>query len=310
LENGELGQTVWKDAAARARLEAWFERFRSRIPVPTGSREVQTRFGPSHVLLAGPPDAPPLVCLHAMRTGSAHLLSELPGLAGQFRLIAPDLPGQSVRGPQLRLKLSDDTLARWLVDVLDDLDLGGVDLFGVSFGGFVARLTASTVPDRVHRLALLVPAGIANGSHWKGLTRMAWPMMRYQLSRSERNLQRFLDPLLTTWDTDWAAFMGESLRDMRLDMRIPPLATDADLRRLTMPLLVLGAADDISFPGAEVVRRVRAIVPHAEGEVIAGCRHCPPTTAEFRSWLASRLTDFFHPDTRAGADVALDPVAR
>ena len=65
-----------------------------------------------------------------------------------------------------------------LRDVLDGLGLGTVNLFGVSWGGFVARLAASTFPDRARRLALLVPAGIASGSVWKGLTRMAVPAQR------------------------------------------------------------------------------------------------------------------------------------
>ncbi|MEM7393611.1 MAG: alpha/beta hydrolase, partial [Verrucomicrobiota bacterium] len=73
-----------------------------------------SRFGNSHVLLAGPPDGPPLVCLHAMRTGSAFLTSELNLLLDRFRVIAPDLPGQSVRGPQLRMSLTDDSHVQWL----------------------------------------------------------------------------------------------------------------------------------------------------------------------------------------------------
>ena len=90
-----------------------------------------------------------------MRTGSAHLLSELGPLLHRFRVIAPDLPGQSVRGPQVRLPLDDDSNGRRLLDVLDGLGLSEVNLFGVSWGGFVARLTASMAPDRVRRLALL-----------------------------------------------------------------------------------------------------------------------------------------------------------
>ena len=251
-----------------------------------------TRFGPGHVLLAGPADAPPLVCLHAMRTGAAHLLSELGPLAGRFRLVAPDLPGQSVRGPQVRLPLSDDSYAHWLVDVLDGLGLDRAGLFGVSFGGFVARLTAGAVPDRVGRLALLVPAGIANGSHWLGLTRMALPLLRYRVWRSEANLRRLLAPLFTTWDADWAGYTGDAVRDMPFDIRVPPLATDEQLRALAVPVLVLGAAEDISFPGAAVVGRVKAVLPHADAEVIPGCKHCPPTTPEFRGWLADRLGAF------------------
>lgn len=288
-----MGKMVWRDEAARGRLEAWYTRFHDRVPGPVEGREVPTRHGPSHVLLAGPADAQPLICLHAMRTGAAHLLSELGPLAARFRLIAPDLPGHSVRGPQVRLSLTDDSYAWWLLDVLDGLGLDTVDVFGVSFGGFVARLAAATAPDRVRRLALLVPAGIANGSHWKGLTKMALPLLRYRVWRSECNLRRLLAPLITTWDADWTEFMGESVRDMPFDLRIPPLATDEDLRKLTMPVLVLGAADDISFPGDVVVRRVKSLVPHADAEVIAGSKHCPPTTPEFRAWLAERLAAFF-----------------
>lgn len=282
----------WKTDEGRARLEGWYEKFLARIPARVESREVSTSIGLSHVLLGGPEDAPPLVCLHAMRTGAAHLLSELGPLFSEFRIIAPDLPGQSVRGPQVRLPLTDDSHARWLFEVLDGLGVDQVNLFGVSWGGFVARLVASSSPGRIRRLALLVPAGIANGSHWKGLTQMALPMIRYRMSGSEASLRRFLDPLLTTWDSDWAGYMGESLRDMPFDPRIPPLATDADLQRLTMPLMVLGAAEDISFPGEAVVSRVRSVLPNAEVEVIPGCKHCPPTTPEFQAWLSGRVTKF------------------
>lgn len=284
---------TWKNEAARSRLEAWFNRFRDRIPAPVESREVPTRYGPSHVLLAGRPDGPPIVCLHAMRTGSAFLVSELVFLLDRFRIIAPDLPGQSIRGLQVKLPLTDDSHARWLGDVLDGLDLAVVQMFGASWGGFVARHAATLAPDRVRRLALLVPAGIANGSHWKGLTKMALPLIRYKLWRSEGNLQRLLAPLVTTWDADWAGYTGDAIRDMPFDFRIPPLATDEELRQLTMPVLVLGAGDDISFPGEAVVRRVQALVPHADGEVIPNCKHCPPTTPEFRRWLAARLAAFF-----------------
>jgi pimeloyl-ACP methyl ester carboxylesterase len=301
-----VGETTWKNGAARGRLEAWFDRFRDRIPAPVEGREVPTRYGPSHVLLAGRPDGPPLVCLHAMRTGSAFLLSELIPLLGRFRVIAPDLPGQSVRGLQIRLPLTDDSHARWLLDVLDGLRLGTIDLFGVSWGGFVARQTASVAPDRIRRLALLVPAGIANGSHWKGLTRMVLPLLRYRVRRSERNLRRLLDPLFTTWNDDWAGYTGDAVRDMPFDLRIPPLATDDELRRLTMPVVVLGAAEDISFPGEAVVRRLRSVLPQAEGEVIPGSKHCPPTTPEFRNWLADRLTTFFGPAANTGPGTALD----
>lgn len=288
-----MSRTVWKSDAARQRLEDWYDRFLARVPVPCESRTITTASGSNHILLAGPADGTPIVCYHSMRTGAAHLLSELYPLAEHFRLILPDLPDQSVRGPQLNLSLKDDSLARWSCELLDALKLENVNVFGVSWGGFVARKLASTFPDRVRRLALLVPAGIVNGSHWKGLTRMALPLLRYRLRKSEANLKRFLDPLITTWDPFWAEYMAATLENLRTDLRIPPLATDHELRQLSMPVLALGAEDDLSFPGAALVKRIQSIVNHADCEVIAGSKHCPPTTPEFRKWLTGRLSAFF-----------------
>jgi 2-hydroxy-6-oxonona-2,4-dienedioate hydrolase len=287
-----MQETVWRDEASRARLEAWYRRFQERIEAPIESRVVGSSLGPSHVLLGGPPGAPPLVCLHAMRTSSAHLLSELHPLASRFRLIAPDLPGQSVLGPQVRPSLTDGSLADWLVQVLAELGIEKPHLLGVSWGGFVARRAASAHPEHFSSLVLIAPAGIVNGSHWRGLAQMALPMLRYRLRPSEANLRRVLRPLLTTWDEEWATYLGESLSDMRIDPRIPPLARDEELRTLRMRTLVLGADEDISFPGRAMVDRVSALMPGVEAELLEACKHCPPTTPEFRSWLAQRVSSF------------------
>lgn len=299
---GQKQTPVWRDEASRERLEAWHDRFRARIQTAVASETVDTSFGRSHVLFAGPEDAPPLICLHAMRTGSAHLLSELQLLASRFRLVAPDLPGQSVKGPQIRASLSDSSLAGWLVEVMDRLHIDKAHLLGISWGGFVARLAASEHPDRFHALVLIVPAGIVNGSHWRGFAQMALPLLRYRFNPSQANLRACLEPLLTTWDDDWASCIADTLKSMKIDPRIPPLAADETLRSLRVRTLVLGGDQDISFPGHPMVERVRALIPGVEAEVLAPCKHCPPTTPAFRSWLADRVTSFLsQPDTALAA---------
>lgn len=72
-----MNSPVWKTQAGHDRLNDCYVQFLHKVEGPTQSILVPTRHGPSHVLVGGPEDAPPLVCLHAMRTGSAFLLSEL-----------------------------------------------------------------------------------------------------------------------------------------------------------------------------------------------------------------------------------------
>jgi len=287
-----MSSIIWKNEAGRQRLEAFYDRFKAKIPAEISERKVPTRFGETNVLVAGPNDAPPIICLHAMRTGAPFLLSELGPLANDFRLFAPELPGQSIRGIHRKLRLDDRSYADWTEDVMDSLGLSEANLFGVSWGAYVAVLTAIAFPDRVSRLAVMVPAGIANGSHLTGLLQMAIPFARYKMRPNEANLKALLSPVLTTWDSDWAEFFACSLRDWRMDSRIPPLFPDDDLARLEMPVLVIGADQDISFPGERVIARVDQLIPHAETDLLKDCKHCPPTDAEFRDWLASRLTRF------------------
>lgn len=296
-----MKSVIWKSEEGRERLEKWYQRFLSKIPSDHQSVTVPTRFGDSHVLQAGNADGPTLICLHAMRTGAAFLLAELGPLLPHFRVIAPDLPGQSVRGLDLRLSLKDNSHSDWLNDILDYFDIDCASVLGVSWGGFVARLAVSTTPQRFNKLALLVPAGIANGSHLTGLAKMLFPMIKYRMKPSEVNLKNLLAPILTNWDDDWGNFIGCSLRDMKIDRRIPPLASDADLKQLNTPTLVLAADQDISFPGKRVVERVNRLVPNVHAEIIPDCKHCPPSTDEFREWLAKRITDFLKQNDGEGS---------
>jgi len=193
---------------------------------------------------------------------------------------------------QNQLSLRDDSYAIWLIEILDGLGLSSPPLFGVSWGGFVARLTAADAPHRVSKLALMVPAGIANGSHLTGLAKMAFPMIRHSLWPTPNSLRSLLQPIVTTWDPDWADSISCALRDMKMDARVPPLATEAELRRLQMPTLVIAGDEDISFPGAAVVDRVQRFISNVETDLIEDCKHCPPTTEAFRAWLGDRLSRF------------------
>jgi pimeloyl-ACP methyl ester carboxylesterase len=283
---------IFRSDEGRARLEAWYDRFLGRVRAVVEHREVATAHGPSHVLVVGEADRPPLVCLHGALASSAHAAAELGPLADRFRVYLPDLPGQSVRGPLVRLPLKDDSLAKWFLEVLDGLGLDSVPLYGVSLGGFVARKAAVFAPRRVPKLVLLVPAGFVTGSVRKGFTKIMWPMTLYRWFPSEQRLRRFCEPLMTTMDDDWVHYMGDAVLEVRTDLRIPPLARPEMFKGFTMPTLVFGGDRDLSFPGGKLVARVKELIPHAETELIPNCKHCPPNTDAFRTWVADRITRF------------------
>jgi pimeloyl-ACP methyl ester carboxylesterase len=287
-----MSKSVLNTQQSQQRQEDWYRHFLSQIPGSTQSHWIDGSFGKSHVLEAGNASGPTLVCLHAMMTSSAHLLSELKPLLNEYHIYAPDIPGESARGIPQRLPYDDQSHQTWLLEILDALSIDTASVLGISLGGFIARKLATQSPERVEKLILVVPAGIVQGSVFKGLMNMMWPMLKYRLRPTESNLKTLLDPLLTKWDDDWGPYMGDAFRDFSMRTAIPPVASDDQLQSLSMPCLVIGADQDISFPGRPLIERVETCIPTVETELISDCKHCPPTTDEFRQWLANRVSNF------------------
>lgn len=282
---------IFKDERSRAVIEAAYERFRARIPGAEG-RVVPTRAGDTHVLSAGPEGAPTIVLFHGALASSAHVLGEMGPLRDRFRVHAVDVIGQSVKSADVRVDLDGPAYADWASDVLDALGLSKSHVYGVSWGGFVARKLAEHAPSRVDRLILMVPAGFVNGPFWEGLTELMIPMTLYRAFPSDARLRRFTAALLSTPDEEWIQYLGEAFRHYRMDMRVPPLAGAETLRGFTRPTLVFGADGDLTFPGEALAARVKALIPHAEIEMIEGSRHSPPTDDAFRARMADRVTRF------------------
>lgn len=102
--------------------------------------------------ISGPPDAPPLVLLHALGEDATDWVSVVPALARSRRVYALDLRGHGRSDCP-----GDYSLELMQADVLhflDTLGLGPVDLIGHSMGGIVAYLLAEEHPQRVSRLVL------------------------------------------------------------------------------------------------------------------------------------------------------------
>jgi pimeloyl-ACP methyl ester carboxylesterase len=283
---------MFVDAAKRDLAIRWCERFRQKISVPADEITVETSFGRTHALVAGPPDAPPLVVVHGALASSAHVLPELGPLVETRRIHAIDVLGQSAWSEDRRLPLDDDSYPRWLLETCDRLGLGRFALLGVSWGGFVASRAAISAPDRLTHLVLMVPAGLVANDFWPGFRDAGWPFLLYRMAPSKARFERFARSVYTTLDPEWTEWFGDALRSYRFDIRVPPLAKAGELDGIRCPTLVFGAEHDAQFPGARLLVRAKELVPHAEVELLEGSRHCPPLTDAFRRWLASRVEAF------------------
>ncbi|MFO1337958.1 MAG: alpha/beta fold hydrolase [Burkholderiaceae bacterium] len=110
-------------------------------------------------------DATPIVLIHGTSASLHTWEGWVAGLKTQRRVISFDLPGFGLTGPFAGQYAPDDyrgdTLARFVVDLLDQLHVQKAVLAGNSLGGEVAWRVAALAPARVDRLVLVDASGYA-----------------------------------------------------------------------------------------------------------------------------------------------------
>ena len=117
-----------------------------------------------HVRDEGPrDDAVPIVLIHGTSASLHTWEGWAAALKRQHRVISFDLPGFGLTGPFSGQYAPDDyrgdALARFVIDLLDQLKVQRAVLAGNSLGGEVAWRVASLAPQRVDRLVLVDASG-------------------------------------------------------------------------------------------------------------------------------------------------------
>ena len=284
---------IYRSLGGEAELMALYDEALARLGPGCETRRIGTSLGETHVILAGPEDAPPLVVLPGGNFLNPLCLSWFMPLAGAFRLHAPDIIGQPGRSSRTRPSARGDGHARWLVEVLDGLGLARAPFVGISYGaGLVLRL-AGLAPERVAGAALVSPAGIAAGPIWPMIRETALPMLLYRARPNRRRLLRAARPILTDLEEPYVRQLGLVYRHVKLDRQLPRAATAEELAGYESPTLLFSAENDLFFPAARVIPRAREIIPNLRVEALSDDHHVP--SRETFAGLNDRIAAFLNP---------------
>lgn len=259
---------LYRSEEGRQKILAHYDALIRRFPVPLTTSTIPTRYGGTHVMEWGNPKGPPLILLHGHATNSSMWQPYATSLP-QYRSIAIDIPGQPGKTINYVPRTDSTEYMHWLDDVWDTLGLKQATFLGMSFGGYLSIRYASRYPERVKALITLAPAGVSQVQ----IPRVLWSVLPAiigewgSLEAARRLGHGAFEPEMERMLTlSLGHYIG-------LPVLKPWLHSDDDLRRLTMPMLLLNGDDDDFFDGKASVERIRRLVPHVTAEVISGETH-------------------------------------
>jgi pimeloyl-ACP methyl ester carboxylesterase len=268
----------------------------SRIAVPGITSEPIS----THYLDAGSGD--PVVLLHGSGPGVsawANWQHTIPGLAREFRVLAPDTVGYGATSRPQDVHYSLRTWTDHILGFLDALGLEQVSLVGNSLGGRMSLDLAERHPDRVKRMVLMGSPGVGM-TLTEGLT----ALRAYE--PSPENMRSLLldyfavdksiitdelvriryEASVESWDAYRAMFFDPRHAGNELGI------TEEQARSIRTPSLVVHGREDKVVPPA-VSWTMANLLPNADLHVFAHCGHWTQIerAAEFTQLVASFLRD-------------------
>lgn len=264
-------ETMFRTPGGREAVLAEYDRKMDEWPVEWMSRYVETAWGSIHAVEAGPADAPAVILLHAASMSAWSWKPNVAGLAAERRVIAVDLPGEPGRSSLASLArpiMGDEDIAAFWTELFDALGVEQAALVGASAGGHQAMRIALLLPERVERITLLGPMGIANPT--PALVRMTAAML-LPIGPVDRLTTRWAlgtDERIRAEAYPWFSLV---LRHVVGRPTPPRRLTDEQLQSLRVPvLLVLAENDNLVGPAGPAAARAGAHIPDCRIEILPG----------------------------------------
>ncbi len=292
---------LYKSTAGYQAIMSWYDEALKLIDCPIESRFVKTRFGHTHMLVAGPENAEPLVLVPGVAGCAPLWRKQIPQFAEHFRVYALDIVGQPGRSDPNPPSFLNNDYSDWLCDVLDGLHIDRAHFAGTSVGGWIVLKLGIHAPGRVRKVVMLSPTGISRAK----LPVKIW--LTKVLNKS-KNSNELADDLTAksvsskspggsfgTFDRQLARLMALCTRHYRVDRSVGVYDENSQkvdllkglnvlrkfflsepkkiLRRFESPGLLVFGQHEVLYKPHQVAKRAKKLMPQLATEVIAGAGH-------------------------------------
>ncbi len=262
---------VFATPEARAKYMAAYEAMFALWKVQHECINVKTGYGSTHINVSGPNDGYPLVLLHAAGLTSTVWFPNIAQLSANHRVYAVDVIGDAGKSVADRLMKKRADYAKWLREVFEGLNIERCNLLGHSYGGWLTLNMALAYPDRLRKIILLAPA--ASFCPLGLMTKLILYLGEFGIHPPARSILEVAAARGTVLEETFIHHIEMVTRHCRPATMYPTVYTDAELKQIDIPaLLLIGAGDKIYNP-KKAIARAQRWMPDLTAEIIAKAGH-------------------------------------
>lgn len=221
-------------------------------PVPMEKVYIPTSLGKTFCIKSGDETLPPMILIHGSLSNSAAWMADIKRLNEQYQTFCFDIPGDPGGSEDRRFSWDGPSFSRWIMECMDSLKLDKAVVGGLSLGGWASLRFAIDHPEMVSKLFLLAPAGLGPIKTWSASRLLVFSLMG-RWGREKILQMLFKGKEVTQGLRD---FFEVTALNCKPRYGNPPIFSDDELSSLKMPVVYIGAADDVLIDTKKSLERL------------------------------------------------------
>lgn len=239
-------------------------------------KTVNTQFGKTNIVVTGDKNLPPLLLIHGTGGCAPLILETFSKLSEKYCVYAVDVLSQPNKSAENRLNMKNLEYGKWLVEIINNLELNNVTLVGFSFGGMISLKALEYNEKNIKEVFLIAPVYIVNGNPLQGMLKMFIPLKQFIKTNNEEKIKKVMNALFSEYDDFALEFLSASFKHCNMDFSPLPLISKKSAKKLNTPITIFAAENDLMFPGRKMLKRSKNIFPSLKQVVLLeNSKHVP-----------------------------------
>lgn len=262
-------RSIYKSKKGKESIMKHYQDIIDQWPIPYDTFEITTQYGNTFIIACGDESYDPIVLLHGSSTNSAMWMGDVVKLSENHRVYAVDVIGEPGRSAESRPAMKGNHYRKWMEEIFDALDIKKAAVMGNSLGGWMALSFATYKPERVKKLILLAPSGVAPAKI--SFLIKAIPLMLLGKKGIDKLNQIVYGDLPIPKEV--MEFGNVIMKHYNPRVGSLPVFTDEEMKKITMPTLFLGGENDALLQSKKSADRLNKLLPIVETIVLKDTSH-------------------------------------